>query len=288
MIAKLIVRGDDRDHARARMAQALGEIQGVGVQTNIAFLRRLMLDDAFASADLDTGLIDRQHDSLFPPAALASDSTLALADRRTVVQGLVLAQSAIRRNTVHVDPWAQADGWRINGSYRAGVFAAGARGTARCPYHPQWRGMDLYSGATAQAQSFEWQTEAAATRQYRVRVRLDSADASANVVLRDEHVHVFADGAVQVLQVHDAVAHAQEDSNEHAGGLTAPMPGKIISISVKAGDKVKSGDALLVMEAMKMEHTIHAPSDGTVEELFFDVGDQVGDGAELIAPYGLG
>src|SRR5690606_41555527 len=78
MIAKLIVRGNDREQARARMVQALGEIHSVGVQTNIAFLRRLMLDASFAQADLDTGLIERQHDSLFPPAQAASDTTLAL------------------------------------------------------------------------------------------------------------------------------------------------------------------------------------------------------------------
>uniref|UniRef100_UPI002FC9B142 acetyl/propionyl/methylcrotonyl-CoA carboxylase subunit alpha n=1 Tax=Devosia sp. TaxID=1871048 RepID=UPI002FC9B142 len=280
MIAKLIVRGADRDQARARMVQALGEIRSVGVQTNIAFLRRLMLDDAFASADLDTGLIERQHDSLFPPAAPAPDSTLALAVAALLArQGL--AQSAVRQNTVHVDPWAQADGWRINGSYRQ-VFSLLEQEALR-DIHIARDGMAWTYTHNGQSQSFEWHTEALAPRQYQVRVRLDTSDASANVVIQGENVHVFANGAVQVLQVHDAVAHAQDDSNEHEGGLTAPMPGKIISISVKAGDKVKSGDALLVMEAMKMEHTIHAPSDGTVEELFFDVGDQVGDGAELIA-----
>src|SRR3546814_3516474 len=81
--------------------------------------------------------------------------------------------------------------------------------------------------------------------------------------------------------LHDAVAHAQDEGGGHAGGLTAPMPGKIISISVKAGDTVKGGDALLVMEAMKMEHTITAPADGTVQEVFFQVGEQVRDGVEL-------
>ncbi|WP_332692770.1 acetyl/propionyl/methylcrotonyl-CoA carboxylase subunit alpha [Devosia sp.] len=280
MIAKLIVRGADRDQARARMVQALGEIRSVGVQTNIAFLRRLMLDEAFAGADLDTGLIDRQHDSLFPPAAPAPDSTLALAVAALLArQGL--AQSAVRQNTVHVDPWAQADGWRINGSYRQ-VFSLLEQEALR-DVHITRSGQAWTYTHDGRSQSFEWHTEAPAPRQYQVRVRLGTSDASASVVIEGENVHVFANGAVQVLQVHDAVAHAQEDSNEHEGGLTAPMPGKIISISVRAGDKVKSGDALLVMEAMKMEHTIHAPSDGTVEELFFDVGDQVSDGAELIA-----
>ncbi|MGP1615340.1 MAG: biotin/lipoyl-containing protein, partial [Pollutimonas bauzanensis] len=280
MIAKLIVRGADRDQARARMVQALGEIQAVGVQTNIAFLRRLMLDPAFAAADLDTGLIERQHDSLFPPAAPAPDSTLALAVAALLArQGL--AQSAVRQNTVHVDPWAQADGWRINGRYRQ-VFGLLEQDELR-ELHISRAGERWTYTRNGQSLPFEWKTETLAARQYRVHVRLGNADASATVVLQQENVHVFAHGGVQELQVHDAVAHAQDDTSGHLGGLTAPMPGKIIAISVRAGDKVKSGDALLVMEAMKMEHTIHAPADGTVEELFFAVGDQVGDGAELIA-----
>ncbi len=280
MIAKLIVRGADRNQARARMVQALGEIQGVGVQTNIAFLRRLMLDPAFAAADLDTGLIERQHDSLFPAPTAVSDSVLALAAAALLArQGL--ARSAAGHNTVPIDPWTQADGWRINGRYQR-VFSLLEQGGLR-EFQVHRRG-DLWAYACdGQERPFEWQADALAVGRYQVRIRLGDADASAVVVLQREDVHVFAEAGLQVLQVHDAVAHAQDDSGGHQGGLTAPMPGKIISISVKAGDKVKSGDALLVMEAMKMEHTIHAPTDGVIEELFFGVGDQVSDGAELIA-----
>jgi len=66
------------------------------------------------------------------------------------------------------------------------------------------------------------------------------------------------------------------------GRLTAPMPGKVVSFNVKAGDRVSKGQALAVMEAMKMEHTIAAPADGTVEELLYAPGDQVTEGAELL------
>lgn len=280
MIAKLIVRGADRDQARARMVQALGEIQNVGVQTNIAFLRRLMLDPAFAASDLDTGLIERQHDSLFPPATALPDSTLALASAAVLAhQGLL--NSSLRRNAVHVDPWAQTDGWRLNGAYHQAIGLQSHDGLHELEVSREGEQWTYTHGE--QSLSLEWQAQAMAPRQYRMRIRLDGADASATVIVHRETVHVFANGGVDVLQIHDAVAHSFEESNTHAGGLTAPMPGKIISISVKAGDKVKSGDALLVMEAMKMEHTIHAPADGTVEELFFAVGDQVGDGVELIA-----
>jgi 3-methylcrotonyl-CoA carboxylase alpha subunit len=279
MIAKLIVRGADREQARARMVQALGEIRSVGVQTNIAFLRRLMLDPAFAQADLDTGLIERQHSSLFPPASEASDTTLALAIAALVAsRGMV--HSSLRQNKAHVDPWAQADGWRITGRYRQ-IFGLLDQEILR-EVQIERDGQDWkYFGKTED--SFEWDAQASIPGRYSVRVRLDGRDASGTVILDREAVHVFSDGGVHVLQIHDAVAHAQDDGGGHHGGLTAPMPGKIIAISVKAGDKVKGGDTLLVMEAMKMEHTITAASDGTVEEVFFQVGDQVADGAELIA-----
>ena len=79
----------------------------------------------------------------------------------------------------------------------------------------------------------------------------------------------------------DALAHAGDTASE-GGKLTAPMPGKVVSFSVKAGDAVKKGQALAVMEAMKMEHTIAAPADGVVQELLYAAGDQVTEGAELV------
>src|SRR4029077_4125466 len=107
---------------------------------------------------------------------------------------------------------------------------------------------------------------------------------------RRERAHVYSDGetdhvftphgSAQVVSV-DLLAHAG-DAQAEGGRLTAPMPGKVISFSVKAGDKVSKGQALAVMEAMKMEHTIAAPADGTVAELLYAPGDQVAEGAELL------
>src|SRR5205085_11742606 len=101
------------------------------------------------------------------------------------------------------------------------------------------------------------------------------------VYTQGEWDHVFtADGAAQILSI-DLLAHAGEGAHE-GGRLTAPMPGKVVSFSVKAGDKVAKGQALVVMEAMKMEHTIAAPADGVVAELLYAPGDQVAEGAELL------
>ena len=116
MIAKLIVRGADRDQARARMLQALAQTQAVGVQTNVAFLSRLMRDSAFAAADLDTGLIERQRDTLLPVPRPAGADALALASAAVLArQGLAQPGAAAQASA---DPWDARDGWRLGGQYR--------------------------------------------------------------------------------------------------------------------------------------------------------------------------
>ncbi|HYG44167.1 MAG TPA: biotin/lipoyl-containing protein, partial [Bordetella sp.] len=136
-----------------------------------------------------------------------------------------------------------------------------------------------------QLQAFSWRAQPSANPNlaYGLRIALDGRESSGTVVLHAEKAYVFREGRTQVLSLHDALAHAQDGQADHAGGLTAPMPGKIISIAVQAGDSVSKGQPLLVMEAMKMEHTISAPADGKVQEVFYTVGDQVPEGAELVA-----
>ncbi|WP_041862584.1 acetyl/propionyl/methylcrotonyl-CoA carboxylase subunit alpha [Bordetella petrii] len=282
MIAKLIVHGADRDQARARMIQALAHTHAVGVQTNVAFLTRLMQDDAFAAADLDTGLIERRRQTLLPPPAAADTTALALATAAVLVrQGL--AQSGSQAAKPATDPWDVRDGWRLGERYAQAV---------------QWQDGDTLRDVTVARdgkawtlacagapQAFSWRSNASANPNlaYGLRIVLDGRESAGTVVLHDDKAYVFREGRTQVLVLHDALAHAQDDQADHAGGLTAPMPGKIISIAVRAGDSVSRGQPLLVMEAMKMEHTISAPADGKVQEVFYAVGDQVAEGAELVA-----
>ncbi|MCE2909372.1 MAG: 3-methylcrotonyl-CoA carboxylase, partial [Burkholderiaceae bacterium] len=103
----------------------------------------------------------------------------------------------------------------------------------------------------------------------------------ASVALAGETLHLFLPDAHWQLGWAPPLAHAGDDADE-VGGLTAPMPGKVISLLVKAGDAVAKGQPVAVMEAMKMEHTLAAPHDGRVAELLYAVGDQVAEGAELL------
>ena len=245
MIAKLIVWGADRKQALARMAQALAQYQIVGLASNIAFLKRLVEGQAFSSADLDTGLIERNHDTLFPAAQPAPDSALTLA-----------AQALLDAEQAHsTEPWAQANGWRMNQTYIRKLSFADehANYDINVTYGPDGR---------------QFSTGGQAAR---------------GAVLREgDTFHVFSNGAHYQLTWNDPMAHAGEAEAE-GGRLTAPMPGKVVAVLAVKGQEVKKGAALVIMEAMKMEHTIAAPHDGVVDDILYNVGDQVADGAPLLA-----
>lgn len=283
MIAKLIVHGADRDQARARMLQALAQTQAVGVQTNVAFLSRLMQDSAFAAADLDTGLIERQRATLLPEPQAASAATLALASAAVLVRQGLAQPGPQTAGKGPSDPWDARDGWRLGNQYQRHLQWVDNGETRRVTVARQGGAWTLDAGSGPQP--FLWRSHASANPNlaYGLRITLAGHENAGTVVLHADRAHVFGEGGVHVLELYDPLAHAQDTQGEHGGGLTAPMPGKIISISVKAGDTVEKGQPLLVMEAMKMEHTISAPADGRVGEVFYGVGDQVTEGAELVS-----
>jgi len=273
MIAKLIVWGADRTQALARLAQALGEFRIVGLATNIAFLKRLVEGEAFSSADLDTGLIERHGAALFPPAAPVPLRALALA-------ALALSEAGQAAN--ESDPWSRPNGWRMNGDYRRTLSFAD-------DYSAGQEGGVYRVGLTYRHDG--WEIDLDGQRQRLGLVKRDGAELAVRLgdtalhgcVRRDGDLfHVFTGGRHFTLAYNDPMAHAGE--TEAAGGrLTAPMPGKVVAVLAQSGKEVKKGEPLVIMEAMKMEHTIAAPSDGLVEEVLYGVGDQVADGAPLLA-----
>ncbi|HUH39620.1 MAG TPA: acetyl/propionyl/methylcrotonyl-CoA carboxylase subunit alpha [Castellaniella sp.] len=277
MIAKLIVHGQDREHARQRMLRTLAAVRSTGVHTNIAFLGRLMADPAFAAADLDTGLIEREHDRLFPPAQALPEPVLALAATAILNAGGLPSANAAPAN---VDPWAQADGWRVGGLYQRELRLTDGTQDYAVVLHRQGDAWQLSVGEGA-AQALHW--GARATHPAQIRVRLGGLEAQGAVFLRDRQLDLFVDGHRHHLEWLDPIALATGERDDKEGGLTAPMPGKILSVAVQVGDAVERGAPLIVMEAMKMEHTIHAPHDGKVLAIHFVPGDQVQDGASLIA-----
>ena len=265
MIAKLIVHGDDRSQALARMQQALNAIEIVGPSTNVAFLSRLMATPAFAGAELDTGLIERHHALLFPPADAVPVEMLALWLAKLMAS-----------DTARHDPWDSVQGWRLNGSYLR---------TLRFECDDQGFELNLeYSrdGWRMTTQSQQALLNHIAIDQADVSIQIDGRHLSGRVVRDDDRFHVFWQGQHRVISWSDPIAHAGESESE-GGRLTAPMPGKIVQLMVDEGASVEKGAPLLIMEAMKMEHTISAPANGKVEALNYAVGDQVAEGAQLLS-----
>jgi 3-methylcrotonyl-CoA carboxylase alpha subunit len=138
-----------------------------------------------------------------------------------------------------------------------------------------------YGGLQMQCAGLDSAFAFAALPEGGMEVSLNGQRHKAHVYLQGKQVHVFTAQGARQLQAVDRLAHAAVAPID-AGRLTAPMPGKLLSFSVKAGDRVRQGQALAVMEAMKMEHQIVAPADGCVQELLFAPGDQVTEGAELL------
>lgn len=273
MIAKLIVRGADREQARARMLRALAATQIVGVHTNVAFLSRLMGDEAFAQADLDTGLIERRRETLLPVPIPATREALLLAAAAVLEQ---------EKETETQDPWAERNGWRVDGKYARTLSFQDAESTQDVVIEIVEGQLTL--GVATHRATLEVLSQATDSRYARsVTLLMGNGQLAGTVVRQGSRIDVFVMGKCETLFLKDALASAGQAEADHAGSLTAPMPGKIIAIEVQAGDNVKRGQALLVMEAMKMEHTIVAGVDGIVENIYFGVGEQVAEGAVLIS-----
>jgi 3-methylcrotonyl-CoA carboxylase alpha subunit len=270
MIAKLIVWGENRHQALARLAAALAQTHIVGLATNVAFLQRVVASRAFATADLDTALIERERPALFEgpvlPAAWAAAGVAAWQ----------LADEAQREGA---DPWSRRDGWRLAGGARRRLVLVRGDEPLQAVLDRRHDGSAVLELA---AERLPFTSRALG--QGRFDVSVAGARALLAVYRAGERYAVFAPtlpGGSALLQEHDPLVHAADGAAE-GGRLTAPMPGKVISLLVAAGAAVTKGQPLAVMEAMKMEHTLAAPRDGTVAELLYAVGDQVAEGAELL------
>ena len=298
MIAKLICWGETRAVALRALAGALRECEIAGVHTNVEFLIRTVESDAFASADLDTGLIERNRAQLLP-------TDLAIAPEALVAAAFAIASA----NTVG---GSGSSGSTSFGSASLGSAPAGAAPSGRSPWdiNDGWRAnltarrtLALQWGAVTHQIHIDY-TRAGLVIEHagvsslvqgsvdgkKVRLTWNGASIEARVAQVREtqagHAHdklyTFVNGRRFDLELHDPLIES-ETGEEQRGGLTAPMPGKILAVLTTTGSSVEKGAPLVVMEAMKMEHTITAPSNGRVTAILHAVGDQVAEGAALIA-----
>ena len=272
MIAKIIAWDHTRGGALARLANALETAEVAGPRTNLAFLISTLRHPEFVAGSVDTGFIDRYKGDLIPPPSAAPGDTLIFATLFELLRRLERANGA-----AHALPWGQLDGWRIGGMRQQEVmrFADGASeravGVAYCA--KGWR-IDAGEGSIDVDAAFENDGSIGAS--------LDGRRVEARVLRIGADVVVLMRGRSFTLRPQNALDAA--DHGEHAGSdLLAPMPGKIVQIMAKPGDRVRRGQPLAIIEAMKMEHTLAAPGDLTVKAAPFRAGDQVNEGAIVVS-----
>ncbi len=271
MIAKVIVHGDDREHARRKLVQALSAARIAGTVTNVSFLAALVDQRDFAAGDVDTGLIDRHLDQLID-APSPSPGLWALASLSAL--NLMRTPSAQQGETD--DPWSDQSGWRLWG--KATHVTTLVLAQERSEVAVTIRNHADYSVTTPAGPCHLTQINIDGIN---VSASIDGAKIEASVLRLGNTITMFSHGRIIEWTVPDL----SDDATESTFGedqLQAPMPGLLKLLHTKAGESVARDQPLLVMEAMKMEHTLKAPRDGIVEQCFVSVGDQVEEGALLI------
>ncbi len=268
MIAKLITWGGDRAEAIRRMQGALGETDVLGVKTNLEFLEQLVQHPAFLAGETDTGFIARHRDALMTKPALDA-LTLAAACARVLDDELPHIGS---------DPWAQHSGWRMNGfASRLMEFRIdGQVDPIECHVDVDI-GVHYFRHAGAR-HLFSWLQREDGT----LKVKLGESKTATRVLRAGDLITVITPRGRTALTLFDPFHFEQEDTGA-AGRLTAMMPGRVVKIMANAGDHVKKGQALIILEAMKMEHTIVSPKDGVVDRVAFKENDLVPADAVLFA-----
>jgi len=249
MLGKLIAWGENREEARLRLLAMLDETCVGGVRTNLAFLRRVVGHPAFAAAEIDTGFIPRHEPDLMrAPGDLPDDFWQRAGELFVQTE-----PAKIREDDLH-SPWAKRDGLRFGMPARIGV-------------HLQCNGESRLVRIDAAANTGE-RAPSNVSRQPKV-------------IRKDQTLYLEWNGELQAVTAFDPIADV-EASHQHHGGLTAPMNGSIVRVLVEAGQSVEAGATLVVLEAMKMEHSIRAAEAGVVKAVYCAEGEMISEGTTLV------
>ena len=283
MIAKLVVWGENREIALKRLISALGDYYIDGVSTNIDFLKRVATHPAFVAAELTTTFVEKHHDSLFSATSEDAASDDAASDDTQVNIPVMALLSLLNRKVSRSDKtpsvWSTVGAWRANANHTE---------TLTLLFNQE----EVHVGVRHQRHGTEdaWELTVG-DNSYNVKGKLvDSALHATINGYKSTFTYSDNDG---VFTLFNKDTHAKfslisaslGDDNDDNGdaNFSAPMNGTIVAHLVEKGVLVKKGEPILVMEAMKMEHSIIAPHDGAVEEFFFNPGELVDGGATLLA-----
>ncbi len=266
LLGKVIGSGATRAEALARLGRGLAGVRIAGITTNVAWLARAVMHPAFVAGEVTT--------------AFVADHGAAIANGPDDAEQACFAGAALLASLAPtsecVSPWAAADGFRVNLAPRIAFRLKRGKDTFEVSAAPLSRSEFVAHCGVARVQL-------TASRRAGELLRLSPFDE------RDAIDALVAGGRVTVWRGADATSFTVVDEREASsaaqhvsGSLSTPLPGVVIRVAVKVGDRVRAGDTLVVVEAMKMEHTIRAPQDGIVRAIKFQAGERVPEGAALI------
>ncbi|HEB28046.1 MAG TPA: acetyl/propionyl/methylcrotonyl-CoA carboxylase subunit alpha [Porticoccus sp.] len=279
MIAKLIVWDENRDRALKRLSKALSEYRIKGMTTNINFLYNLSSCTPFAQADLDTGFIEKHHHEIFHHSEKDINADIPLAALFLILKQQQQAQQQAVHSTDPHSPWHHTNAWRLNEahSYHLSLHCHSQKIEVEVEYtgqdsHQQYR-IHFADQCVIADGHLTGSLLTSTINGYRSRTTIAEHD--------DEYSLYKQDYAFTFGLIPDDIGESNTSTTDDS--LNAPMNGTIVELLVELNSPVKQDQALLIMEAMKMEHTIRAPYDGTVQEFYYQAGNLVDGGAELMA-----
>jgi 3-methylcrotonyl-CoA carboxylase alpha subunit len=269
MIAKLITWGGDRDEAIRRMQAALAETDVIGVKTNLGFLQQLVKHPAFINGATDTGFIPRHRATLMVDEKICPDEALIAAALFELSREEASAGNGV---------WDSKAGWWLNrGATRQLEFHTADDAAVEIVNIET-----MATGYRLTMRNSEFQVSQPAVEGNAIRFMANGVAHRTTVLTHGEKFSVLLASTRHHLRLVDPF-HFEASGETNDGRLTAMMPGRVVKVMADAGDTVKKGQALIIMEAMKMEHTIVSPREGVVERVAFKVGDMVPADAVLFA-----
>ncbi|WP_333841552.1 acetyl/propionyl/methylcrotonyl-CoA carboxylase subunit alpha [Pelomicrobium sp.] len=278
LIAKVIAWDRDRAGALRRLRHALAQVRIAGVATNVAFLNALAAHPAYLKPELSTGFIEQHRDDLIPGDRPTPEWIVAAAALAELLRTDREAEAAAARSPDPHSPWHWRDGWRLNQDSCQILRFRDAQARIQVAVrrrHGDYQ-LELPSRTFCARGALEGEELLA---------DLDGVRARLAVVRSGSELTLIAKGRCYRLSPDDPVAVAPAEE-PLVGRLTAAMPGIVTGVLVNPGDRVVKGQPLATLEAMKMEHTLVAPTDGVVQAVRCTPGEQVKEGTELIVVQG--
>lgn len=278
MIAKLITWDNTREEALKRLQQALNDFQIVGLKTNLELLAAIAQQKEFNDGKFNTGFIAEYHQQLTSEKP-DSNKLLALVAVDVIEKQKIAAQQQARLSNDPYSPWHATDHWRLNLPAKQTLqFLIGKNNSLinieHTPTHYQVTVDDI-----------NFTVSHVLTTENQISALVNHKKMHAIVISMENSLSVFGMGQRHLITLltnndyQDKKIFIAEDKSE----LTSPMPGKIIALLAKVNQHVATGDGLVIIEAMKMEHTVYAPARGIIKEWYFQEGDLVSEGMKLLA-----